>query len=97
MPHHGVGFPGGSVVKNLPANGGDPGGTGSISGLGRPLEEEMATHSRILPSRVRGTKWQWATVHRLAETQTQLSTHTHTSASTVQLLENNEGILYKSV
>ena len=77
MPHHGVGFPGGSVVKNLPANGGDPGGTGSISGLGRPLEEEMATHSRILPSRVRGTKWQWATVHRLAETQTRLSTHTH--------------------
>ena len=37
------GFPGGSVVKNLPANGGD---TGSIPGLGRSLEKEMATHSR---------------------------------------------------
>ena len=35
MPHRGVGFPGGSVVKNLSANGGDPGDTGSISGLGR--------------------------------------------------------------
>ena len=30
------GFPGGSVVKNLPANAGD---TGLIPGLGRSLEE----------------------------------------------------------
>ena len=29
-------FPGGAVVKNLPANVGD---SGSIAGLGRPLEE----------------------------------------------------------
>ena len=28
-------FPGGSVVKNLPANEGDAGGAGSVSGLGR--------------------------------------------------------------
>ena len=36
------GCPGGSVVKNLPANAGD-------MGLGRedPLEQEMATHSSI--------------------------------------------------
>ena len=34
-----MGFPGGSVVKNLPANIGD---------AGDPLEEEMATHSSIL-------------------------------------------------
>ena len=33
-------FPGGSVVKNLPANAGD---TGSIPGWGRALEEEMAS------------------------------------------------------
>ena len=39
------GFPGGSVVKNLPANAGD---VGSIPGLGKPLEKEMATHSSIL-------------------------------------------------
>ena len=38
-------FPGGSVAKKLPANIGDP---GSIPGLGRSLEKEMATHSSIL-------------------------------------------------
>ena len=30
-----MGFPGGSVVKNLPANAGDTGGVGSISGSGK--------------------------------------------------------------
>ena len=39
------GFPGDSVVKDLPANAGD---AGLIPGLGRPLEKEMATHSNIL-------------------------------------------------
>ena len=39
------GFPGGSVVKNPPANIGD---AGSIPGSGRSLEKEMATHSSIL-------------------------------------------------
>ena len=40
-----MGFPGGSVVKNLLANAGD---TDFIPGLGTSLEEEMATHSSIL-------------------------------------------------
>ena len=35
-----MGFRGGSVVKNLPANAGD---AGSIPGQEDPLEEEMAT------------------------------------------------------
>ena len=39
------GFPGGSVVKNLPANAGD---VGLIPGLGNALEKEMATHSSII-------------------------------------------------
>ena len=39
-----LGFPGGSEVKNPPANAGD---TGFIPGLGRSLKEEMATHSSI--------------------------------------------------
>ena len=42
---HGCGFPGGSVVKNLPASAGD---TGSIPGQEDPLEKEMATHYSIL-------------------------------------------------
>ena len=40
------GFPGGSVVKNLPANAGE---VGSIPGSGRHRGEEMATHSVFLP------------------------------------------------
>ena len=40
-----MGFPGGSVLKNLPANSGD---VGLIPGSGRSLEREMATHCSIL-------------------------------------------------
>ena len=40
-----MGFPGGSVVKNLPANSGDG---GSIRGSERCLEKEMAALSSIL-------------------------------------------------
>ena len=43
------GFPGGSVVKNLPANAGD---TGLIPGQEDPLEKEMATHSSVLDWRI---------------------------------------------
>ena len=39
------GFLGGSVVKNTTVNAGD---VGLIPGLGRSLEQEMATHSSIL-------------------------------------------------
>ena len=39
------GSPGGSLVKNPPANAGDK---GSIPWLGRSLEKEMATHSSTL-------------------------------------------------
>ena len=38
------GFPGGTVVKNLPANAGE---VGSLGGKG-PLEKGMATHSSIV-------------------------------------------------
>ena len=40
-----MGFPGGSAVKNLPANAGEP---GLSLGQEDPLEKEMATHSSIL-------------------------------------------------
>ena len=45
-----------------------------------PLEKEMATHSSIIAWRTlnRGD-WQ-ATIHRVAKSQTQLSTHAHKSA-----------------
>ena len=50
---HGCGFPGGSVVKNLPASAGD---TGSIPGQEDPLEKEMATHSSIPAWKIPWTK-----------------------------------------
>ena len=46
-------FPGGSLVKNLPANAQD---ADLIPGSGRSLEEEMATHSRILAWKIPETK-----------------------------------------
>ena len=40
-----MGFPGGSVIKNLPTNAGD---VGLILGWEDTLEKGMATHSSIL-------------------------------------------------
>ena len=56
------GFPGGSVVKNPPANAGD---LSSIPGSERSLQEEMEIHSSILACSVSGVPESW----------TQLSTH----------------------
>ena len=58
------GFPGGTVVKNLPATAGDG---GSISGSGRSAEEgndNPLQYSCLGNPMVRGA-W-WATVHRVA-------------------------------
>ena len=52
-----VAFPGGSVVKNLPANAGDAGDVSSTPLSGEnPLEKEMATHSGILAWRIPWTQ-----------------------------------------
>ena len=40
------------VVKNLIASAGDETDTDSISGLGRSLEKDMATHSTIFAQRI---------------------------------------------
>ena len=48
-----LGFLGGSVVKNPPANAGD---TGLIPGLEDPLEKELATHSSILAWKIPWTE-----------------------------------------
>ena len=48
--HFNGGFPGGSVVKNPPANAGD------TLGQEDPLEEDMATHSSILAWRAPWTE-----------------------------------------
>ena len=73
------GFPGGAVVKNLPANAGDAGHVGSIpeserspgEGNGNPLQ-----YSCLENSVDRGA-WE-ATVHRVPKSWTRWSTHTGT-------------------
>ena len=66
-----MGFPGGTVVKNLPANAGDTGDAGLIPGLGRSPEEgnvNASQYSSLGSSMDRGA-WQ-ATVHGIAKSQT---------------------------
>ena len=67
-------FPGGAVVKNPPANAGDPGDVGSIPGLGRSPGEGNGNplQSSCLGSPVGRGAWQ-ATVHRVTKSRTQLS------------------------
>ena len=62
-----MGFPGGSVVKNPPANAGDV-----VPSLGGedPLEEGMATHPSILAGKIPRTEEPgWAVVCRVAKSQ----------------------------
>ena len=51
-----LGFPGGTGGKESACNAGDIRGAGSIPGLGRPLEVDMATHSSILAWRIPWTE-----------------------------------------
>ena len=74
------GFPGGSLVKNPPANEGDTGDVGSIPGLGKwqSLEEEMATHSSILAWRIPRTEEPGGLQSVGSQSWIQLSTHAGT-------------------
>ena len=70
-------FPGGSAVKNLPANGGD---VGSVPGLGRPPGEGNGTPLQYacLENPMDKGAW-WATVRGATESDTIDHAHTHTS------------------
>ena len=65
------------VVKNPPANAGDSGDTGSVPGLGRSLEKEMATHSSILAWEIPWTEEPGGLQSIASLSWTQLSMHTH--------------------
>ena len=72
------GFPGGTVVKNLPANAGGASDVALIPGSGRSPGEGNGSslqYSCLENSTDKGV-WQ-ATVHGVTKSQTQLSTHTH--------------------
>ena len=60
-----MGFPGDSVVKNMPVNAGDTGYMGLIFRWGRFPEEEMAAHSIFLPEKSLVGSWR-TTVHGVA-------------------------------
>ena len=72
-------FPGGSVIKNLPATAGDARDLLHSQGEEDPLEEGMATHSSTLAWRIPkdGEVW-WATVHDVAKSWTRLSNRVRT-------------------
>ena len=69
--HTHTGFPGGTVVKNLPANAGDSGDVGLIPGLGRSSQEGNGypLQNPSLENPVDRGGWQ-AIVHGVAESQT---------------------------
>ena len=71
-------FPGGAVVKNLPACAGDVGHAGSVPGLGRSPGEgngNLHYYSWLKNSMDRGAGQ--ATVSGVAKSQMGFSTHTH--------------------
>ena len=71
-----MGFPGGSVVKNLPANAGNAGDVGLIPGLGRSPEEGNGNplqYSCLEDTTDRGI--QWAIQSMRLWSLTRLSTH----------------------
>ena len=68
-----LGFPGGAVVKNPPANAGDEGDSGSIPGSGRSPGVGNGTklQNSCLENLMDRGDW-WATVHEVAKSQTRL-------------------------
>ena len=65
-----MGFPGGSVVKNPPANAGDTGDKGLIPGSGKSPGEENGNPVQYscLNNPVDNGAW-WATVHGIAKSE----------------------------
>ena len=70
-----MGFPGGTMVKNLPANAGDAEDMSSAPGAGRSpgVGNGNSLQDSCLKSPMDRGAW-WAAVHGIAESQTRLST-----------------------
>ena len=69
-----MGFPSGSVVKNLPTNAVDTGDEGSILELGRSPEAGNSLQYSWQENPMDRGAW-WVTVHRVAKSQTWLTEH----------------------
>ena len=74
-----VGFPGGTVVKSLPASAGDTRDLSEIPGSGRSPGEgnDNSFQYSCLRNFMDRRAW-WATVHGVAKSRTRLSTYTYT-------------------
>ena len=71
-----MGSPGGSIVKNLPANAGTTGDVGSIPGVGKiPWRRKWQPASVFLPGKSHG----WLQSIGLQDSQTQFSNKTATT------------------
>ena len=80
-----MGFLGGIVVKNPPANAGDARNIDLIPESGRSPGERnvnLLQYSCLENSMVR-VAW-WSTVHGVTKSQTQMSKHTHTLTHTLK-------------
>ena len=87
-----MGFLDGSVVKNPPANAGDP---GSIPGLGRSLGEGHGNPFQYscLGNPMDREAW-WATVHGLAKSQVRLSNSTTTNVVLVSGAQQSDSVIH---
>ena len=66
-----LGFPGGSVVTNLPSNAADAGDVGSVPGQARSPEVANTTHFSILAwKNPMDREASWTKVHVVAKSQT---------------------------
>ena len=75
LSHDLINIPGGSVVNNLPANAGDPGDVGSISGWGRYSGggNDYPLQYSCLENSMDRRAW-WVTIHGVTKSLTWLST-----------------------
>ena len=81
------GFPGGSVVKNLPVNTGDTGDVGFIPRVGRSGGEHSNSFQPTCLDNTMGRGAWWARVHSFLKSQTQLKQlSTHTLIHNVKML-----------
>ena len=82
-----LGFPGGTVVKNPPANAGDARDTGSVPGWRKSPGVRKVTHPNILAWKIPWTE-EPGRLHRVAKSQTQLSNYLSTFISSTIVINS---------
>ena len=92
-----MGFPGGTMVKNPPAGAGDARDGSSPLGGKSPWSREWQPTPGLLPGESHAQRSLGATVHRVAESQIELSAcararaHTHTHRTLIVIFQKDMG------